>query len=121
MFQLGDIVETPRGEGIVFAHVGSPAGGVNYLVLLKERDECWGNPVMMQYTLDALSPGRTAPVYTVGQTVSYKGRGATITAISSDLTITLDLDNPAIGDNPIAHNNRAVLPHWRLTMLEQFQ
>jgi hypothetical protein len=121
MFALGDIVETPRGEGIVFALSGAPDGGNRYVVLLKERDEAWGNPVMMHYTEGDLSPGRSHPVYEVGQRVSYKGRGAEITAISSDLDITLQIDNPAIGENPIAHNNRAVMPHWRLTMLEQFQ
>ena len=38
MFQLGDIVETPRGEGIVFADVAAPTGDLNCVVLLKERD-----------------------------------------------------------------------------------
>ena len=121
MFQLGDIVETPRGEGIVFAHVGAPTGDLNCVVLLKERDECWGNPVMFQYTPADLSPGRSHPVYEVGQRVGYKGYGAVITAISPDLTITLQIDNPDIGENPVERNSRAVMPHWRLTMLEQFQ
>lgn len=121
MFPIGTIVNTPRGEGIVSAHVGAPSGGVQYLVLLKERDETWGNAVMMQYIEDVLSQGRAHPTYTIGQRVSYKGRGAEITAIADDLTITLRLDNPPIGDNPIAFNNTAVLPHWRLTMLEEFQ
>jgi hypothetical protein len=121
MFQLGDIVETPRGEGIVFALVGAPEGGNGYVVLLKERDEVSGAPASHQYPAADLTAGRAHPTYVVGQTVSYKGRGATITAIADDLTITLAIDNPAEGDNPIAHNNRAVMPHWRLTMLEEFQ
>ena len=98
MFNLGDIVETPRGEGIVASLVGSPEGGSQYLVLLKERDEVWGNAVMFQYPEQALTAGRAHPTYVVGQTVSFKGRGATITAIADDLTITLRIDNPPIGE-----------------------
>lgn len=119
-YTYGDIVNTPRGEGIVFALVGAPEGGHWYLVLLRERDEVYGNPVMQQYTAGDLSPGRSHPVYEIGQRVSYKGRGATITDISGALIITLQIDNPP-GDNPLNRDNRAVMPHWRLTMYEEFQ
>lgn len=121
MAVLGDIVNTARGEGIVAALAGSPTGVPYLVLLLKERDEISGDPVYWQIPQTECSPGRSHPTYTVGQRVAYYGRGAEITAISGDLTITLRIDQPPLGESWVTRESTAKLPRWRLTMIEEFQ
>lgn len=122
---IGDIVNTPRGEGIVFVLVGAPEGGQDCVVLLKERNEVTGTPEMFQYKASQVTAGRSHPVYEIGQRVGYHGRGAVITDITDGvgdgLIVSLAIDNPSIGENPVARDAKARMPHWRLTMIEEFQ
>lgn len=119
-YSLGDMVLTPQGVGIVFDLLGAPEGGNRYVVLLKQRDEITGFPTYWQFSETDLQSGPAHPVYGVGQRFAIRGLGAVISAIDGD-TLTLRFDQPPDSVTCVERDSQAVMPFWRLTLIDQFQ
>jgi hypothetical protein len=111
----------PTGPGTVHDVIGGPVDHL-YRVLMDTPGET-GLRIMAQASAASLLPAEAIPAYTVGQRVTYLGRGATITDVSS-ATVTDDPGTSAVyvlcdRDPPemfsgVEHEYVFIMPAWKL-------